>query len=168
MTQRPIVTHLSLKRMSVHEIHNDIVATLVSDAVSSSSVPCYLPEARFPISKPELSLADAQRDLDDSDHAILTRLEDIPFASVWQLSRLIHLPSTTTCHSLTKSLGFVVRQLRWVPYALSDVQKVKRVNLSRQLLRMLVVQGDRAWHDIVTLDESWFHLSPDSEFVWRT
>jgi hypothetical protein len=28
------------------------------------------------------------------------------------------------------------------------------------------VQRDRVWHDIVTLDESWFYLSTDYEFVW--
>jgi hypothetical protein len=30
---------------------------------------------------------------------------------------------------------------------------------------MLEVQRDRAWHDILTLDESWFYLSTDYEFV---
>jgi hypothetical protein len=28
------------------------------------------------------------------------------------------------------------------------------------------IRRDRAWHDIVTLDESWFYLSTDYEFVW--
>jgi hypothetical protein len=31
---------------------------------------------------------------------------------------------------------------------------------------MLEVQRDRAWHVIVTLDESWFYLSADYEFIW--
>jgi hypothetical protein len=31
---------------------------------------------------------------------------------------------------------------------------------------MLEVQHDRAWHDIVTLDKSWFDLSTDHEFLW--
>jgi hypothetical protein len=31
---------------------------------------------------------------------------------------------------------------------------------------MLEVQRDRAWHDIVTLGESWFYLNTDYEFVW--
>jgi hypothetical protein len=31
---------------------------------------------------------------------------------------------------------------------------------------MLEVQRDRAWHDIVTLDESWFYLSTDYELAW--
>jgi hypothetical protein len=50
--------------------------------------------------------------------------------------------------------------------ALSDAQKGERVNPSRRPLRMLEVQRDRAWHDIVTLDESCFYLSTDYEFVW--
>jgi hypothetical protein len=60
----------------------------------------------------------------------------------------------------------VVRHLLYVPHALSDAQKGERVNLSRQLLRMLEVQCDRAWYDIVTLDESSFYLSTYYEFVW--
>jgi hypothetical protein len=31
---------------------------------------------------------------------------------------------------------------------------------------MVEVKRDRAWHDIVTLGESWLYLSTDYEFVW--
>jgi hypothetical protein len=120
MTQRPIVADLSLKGMSAREIHDNIVATLESDAVSYGSVTRYLREARFPPSKPEPHPADVQRDLGDSDQDILAALEDSPFASVRQLSRLTHLPSTIVYCHLTQSLGFVARHLRWVPHALSD------------------------------------------------
>jgi hypothetical protein len=113
----------------------------------------------LPSSKPEPHPADVQRDLNDSDQAILAALEDSSFASVRQLSPLTHFPSTTVYRRLTQSLGFVARHLRWVPHALLDVQKGERVNLSRRLLRILEVQRDRAWHGIVTLDESWFYLS---------
>jgi hypothetical protein len=154
MTQRPIVAYLSLKGMSAREIHDDIVATLGPDAVSYSSDTRYLGEAQFPPSKPEPHPADVQRDLDDSDHAILAALEDSPLASVRQLSRLTHLPWTIVYRRRTQSLGFVARHLRWVPHALSDAQKGERVNLCRRLLRMLEVQRDRPWHNIVTLDES--------------
>jgi hypothetical protein len=47
----------------------------------------------------------------------------------------------------------------------SDAQKGERVNLSRRLFQMLEVQRDRGWRAIVTLDESWFYLSTDYEFV---
>jgi hypothetical protein len=151
--------------MSVREIHDDIVATLRPDAVLYSLVTRYLREARFLPSKPEPHPADVQRDLDDSDQVILAGLEDSPFASVRQLSRLTYLPSTTVYRHLTQSLGFVVRHLRWLPHALSDAQKGERVNLFRGLLRMLEVQRGREWHDIATLDESWFCLSTDYEFA---
>jgi hypothetical protein len=131
MTQRPIVAYLSLKGMSAREIHDDIVATLGLNAVSYSSVTRYLCEARFPPSKPGPHPVDAQRDFDDSDQAILAALEDGQFASVRQLSRLAHLLSTSVHPSLTQSLGFVARHLRWIPHALSDAPKGERVNLAR-------------------------------------
>jgi hypothetical protein len=166
MTQRSIVAYLSMKGMSAREIHDNIVTTLGPDAVSYSSVTRDLREARFRLLKPEPHPADVERGLDDSDQALLAALEDSPFTSLRQLSRLIHLPSTTVYHRLTQSLGFVARHLRWVPHALSDVQKSQRVNLSSRLLRMLEVQPDRAWHDTVTLDESWFYQSMDYECAW--
>jgi hypothetical protein len=131
MTQRPIVAYLLLKGMSVRAIHNHIVTTLGPNAVSHSLVTRNLCEARFPPSKPEPHLANTQRDLDDSDQIILAAFEDSPFASVRQLSRLTHLPSTTVYRRLTQSLGFVVRHRRWVPHALSSAQKGERINLSR-------------------------------------
>jgi hypothetical protein len=146
------------------------VATLGPDSVSYSSVTRDLREARSPYSKPEPEShpADVQRDLDDSDQAILAALEDSPFVSVRQLSRLTHLPSTPVYRRLTQSPGFMARHLRCMPQGLSDAQKGESVNLSRRLLQMriLEVHRDRAWHDIVTLDESWFHLSTDHGFVW--
>jgi hypothetical protein len=91
MTQRPTIAYLSLKGMSVREIHDDIVITFGPDAVSYSSVQFssvthYLREARFSPSKLEPHPADVQRYLDDSNQTILTALEDSPFASVRQLS----------------------------------------------------------------------------------
>jgi hypothetical protein len=130
MTQPPTVAYLSLKGMSAHEIHDDIVATLGPDVMSYSSVTRYLREARFPLSKPEPHPTDVQRDLDDSDQDILAALEDSPCASVRQLSRLAHLPSTAVYRRFAQSLGFVARHFRWVPHALSDAQKGEKVNLS--------------------------------------
>jgi hypothetical protein len=112
MTQRSIVAYLSLKWMSARDIHGDIVTTLRPDPASDSSVTRYLCETQFPPSKPEPHPADVQRDLDDSDQAILAALENILFASVRQLSRLTYLPSTTVYRRLTQSLGFVARHLR--------------------------------------------------------
>jgi hypothetical protein len=134
MTQRLIISYLSLKGMSAREIHDDIVATLGPDVVSYSSVARYFREARLPPSKPEPHTADVQRDLDDSYQAILVALEDSPFASVRELSRLTDLPSMTVDRRLTQSPGLVARYLRWVSHALPGAQKGERINLSRRLL----------------------------------
>jgi hypothetical protein len=131
MMQRPIVAYLSLKGMLAREVHDDIVATLGPDAVPDRSATHDPGEARFPPSKPEPDPADGQKDFDDSDQAILAALEDSPFASVRQLFRLTHLPSTTVYRRFIQSLGLVDGHLRWVPHALSDAQKGERVNLSR-------------------------------------
>jgi hypothetical protein len=128
MTQRLIVAYLSLKGMSAREIHDDIVATLGPDVVPSSSVTRYVREVQFPPSKPNTHPADVQRDLDDSDQAILTAFEDSPSASVRQLSQLTNFPSITVYCYLAQSLGFVAHHPRWVPHALSDAQKGERVN----------------------------------------
>jgi hypothetical protein len=53
-------------------------------------------------------------------------------------------------------------------FLLSGAQKVQvqYVELSFSLLRILEVQEQRAWHDIVTLDESWFYSRTEHESIW--
>jgi hypothetical protein len=46
------------------------------------------------------------------------------------------------------------------------MEKAHRVDLSRQLLRMLEIRHGRAWYDIVTLGERWFYLTTDHELIW--
>jgi hypothetical protein len=40
------------------------------------------------------------------------------------------------------------------------------VESSQSFLRVLQGQHGRAWHDIVTLDESWFDSTPAHEWIW--
>jgi hypothetical protein len=115
MVQRSIVLYLVRKGLSPRAIHDDLVATLGADAVSSSSVTPYLRGALFSSSNPPTPLPEPEAQLDDCDHAILLARTEQPFASVRELSRLTHLPRTTVHRRLTKSLGFRVRHLRWVP-----------------------------------------------------
>jgi hypothetical protein len=78
MTHSPIVAYLVERGIGARSM------TILSD----SSVTRYLREAQFFPSKPHP--ADVQRNLDDSDRAVLAALENSPFASVRQLSRLTH------------------------------------------------------------------------------
>jgi hypothetical protein len=59
-----------------------------------------------------------------------------------------------------------MRNLWWVPYILSEYQKWTKVEMSQTLLRALRIQATRSWHDIITLDESWFCFKTNHEFFW--
>jgi hypothetical protein len=122
MEQRSIVLYLARNGLSPLAIHDDLVTTLGSDAdadaVSYSSVTCYFRHAVFPSSNPPTPLPESEAQFDDCNHAILLTRAEQPFASVRELSRFIHLPRTTIHRRLTKSLGFRVRHLRWVPHLL--------------------------------------------------
>jgi hypothetical protein len=49
---------------------------------------------------------------------------------------------------------------------LNPEQKRIRVNRAGELLRVLSMQGVRQWHDVVTLDESWFDLRSEYDLMW--
>jgi hypothetical protein len=38
--------------------------------------------------------------------------------------------------------------------------------MAGELLRILLVQGARQWHDLVTLDEPWFSLGSEHDLMW--
>jgi hypothetical protein len=52
------------------------------------------------------------------------------------------------------------------PHRLSDSQKLDRATLPQELLSVVERQEERSWHDIVTVDESWFYLNTDDELIW--
>jgi hypothetical protein len=49
---------------------------------------------------------------------------------------------------------------------LNPEQKRIRVNIAGELLRVPSVQGARQWHDLITLNESWFHLRSEHDLMW--
>jgi hypothetical protein len=63
-----------------------------------------------------------------------------------------------------QSLGYMARHRRSVPRFLSDDQNAQRVEQSHLFLRVLEAQQSRAWHNIVTLVESWFYFIALNEF----
>lgn len=58
-----------------------------------------------------------------------------PFASPAEVSQKLDV-STTSVYSRMKSLGYTLKLSRWVPHQLTEMQKKKRVTISRQLLAM--------------------------------
>jgi hypothetical protein len=166
MDERSIVLYLHRKGLSAHVIHDDLVATLDLQAVASNTLTPCLREANLGTAEVTLDRESSSLHIHDSDQAILIALEEDPFPSVQQLVRATHIPGATVYRRLTKSLGIVRRHLCCVPHLLSDPHKVRYVELSLSFLRILEVQEQKAWHDVVTLDESWFYCSTDHESIW--
>jgi hypothetical protein len=112
MDQQSAVMYLSLKGLNAVEIHNNLAATLKTEAKSYSTVMYYLRKLSSSSPKtlePSESLAPI---LNESDEASLLALFKGPFASVRQLARRTYLHPFTVDNHLTHKLGFTVRYLR--------------------------------------------------------
>jgi hypothetical protein len=166
MDQRLIVLYLAKKGLRVTEIHRDLEETLVPEAIASSTVTFHLRAPRLRTANEGEEEQGEVTPVAEVDETILKALADEPFSSVRELEWHTCLSRTAVHRHLTRSLGFTVRHIRWVPHRLSDDQKRMRVSVSSELLRLLEQQERRAWHDVITLDEFWFYFSTDHEFIW--
>jgi hypothetical protein len=99
------------------------------------------------------------------DRAILDAHDKQPFSSILELAQLTCIPIITVHRHLTKSLGFVVRDLRWIPHPLKETCKAQQIALSNPLLRELRSIEDQGWQFSMTLNESWFDLATDHEQI---
>jgi transcriptional regulator of acetoin/glycerol metabolism len=98
MDQRPIVLFLSMKGLSIKDIHDEFVIVLGSDAIDYSMVTKYLRHTRIPpipmetIQKPSNTI---------TDDAILDTLQQQPFSSVMELAKFTCIPRSTVYRHLT-------------------------------------------------------------------
>jgi hypothetical protein len=164
--KQSIVMYLRLKSLNAVEIHNDLVATLKGEGKSDGTVTYYFRESSFSSPETPRPSESPAPILNELDEVILLVLSEEPFASVRQLALTAHLCHSTTYDHLTRKLGFTVRYLRWVPHLLSKTDKHPRAQLSFELFEMLQHQKDRAWHDIIMLNESWFYFTTNHERIW--
>jgi hypothetical protein len=131
MDLRSICLFLAMKGLSARDIHNELVAVLSPDAIAYSTVASYPQQRQFPTISAEPSDEPPTTIIDDP---ILDALDKQPFSSVTELAKLTCIQTTRVYRHLTRSLGFVVKHLRWVPHTLTDTQNAQRITLSNQVL----------------------------------
>jgi hypothetical protein len=143
MDQKAIAPYLHMRGMSLDAIHEDLVRMRVlgENAVAYSTVTKSVCSEKFPPKSDEQPSGPMTVEPDPVDQAILTVFADDPFSSVRELSRLTCLPRFTVHRHLTNSLHFRIQHLRWMPRSLNSEQKRIRVNVARELLRVLSVHG---------------------------
>jgi hypothetical protein len=150
-----MVLYLGLKGMNGGEIDDDLVTTLPDDAPAYSTVSLWLGQERPRHSERGHDLS-GDRQVDETDQAILSAFTIQPFGSMRDIVRLTCLSCSTVHLHLTRSLGFRVRHLRWISSVLTHEQKLDRVGDLQACLKILQAKQKRSWYDIVTRDEPWF------------
>jgi hypothetical protein len=158
MDQKAIMLYLHMSGMSLDAIDEDLMHVLGENAVAHSILTKYVRREKHPRKKEGPRLQRMNVEPGPIDQAIVTALADYPFSSVWELSRLTCLRGSTVHTHPTDSFHFRISHLPWIPHLLNPEQDRIRVNITGvlSLLHVLSVEGRRQWHDLVTLDESWF------------
>jgi hypothetical protein len=152
--------------LSLDAIREDLMPVLGENAVAYSMVTKYVRSEKFAPKNDGPPSEAMTVEPGPVDQAILIVLPGDPFSSVRELSQLICLPRSTVQRRLTDSLHVRIQHLRWIVRLLNLEQKRIRVNMAGELLRVLSIQGARQWHDLATLDESWFDLRSVDDLMW--
>ena len=99
--------------------------------------------------------------------AVQAWLNEHPSSSVRVISSALGLPVSSVYAILTDSLGLRKFKSKWIPHELTEAQKLKRVQLSRDLLGKLATMKENELCSVVIADESWFYLTTKRDGMWE-
>jgi hypothetical protein len=102
MDWKTIVLYLHVKEMRIDTIHEDRARTLGKEAVACSSVTKYIRNARFALKTEVVTPEPAKSRHSCVGEATSAVLEEYPFSSVRELSRLTCLPCSNVHRRLTQ------------------------------------------------------------------
>jgi hypothetical protein len=71
------------------------------------------------------------------DEEILGALEKCCLSSLRQITKRMFIPMNIVRYHLVSSLGYQIRNIRWVPHSLSSSQKQAQVEMSEDLHQVL-------------------------------
>jgi hypothetical protein len=112
MNQRSIVFSLNRKGLTAQVVHDDLVDTLCKKARIYSTVTNYLRPVRI-IHRDLTSFSPAvSPHISESDEAILSVLEGLPFSPARQLSHATQTAKSIVYRRFFEKLGFAARHLR--------------------------------------------------------
>jgi hypothetical protein len=127
MDQRSICLYVNGKGLSPHAIHDEFVQVLGSDAVAYSTVTFYLRASHWTAGKEEQHSGPPPNVIENT---ILQALDQTPFASVPEFENATCISTAIVWRRLTRSLGFTVKHLQWVPHSLTEAQRQIRIDRS--------------------------------------
>ena len=95
-------------------------------------------------------------------------LDETPFMSAHAIADQLGVSWPTVLNVLRNDLNFVWRALRWVPHALSDADKAKRVSMCSSLFEHLRSLGPRSADRIITGDQTWVSVLNEHSHIWMS
>jgi hypothetical protein len=155
-----------MKHMNAREICADMNDTLGADCIGHSIVTKYFREKCFSKSMFDADNKSKIEDENFIDGASLGALEKCPFSSLRRIPKRILIPMSIARDHLANSLGYQIKNIRWVPHSLSSSQKQALVEMSQDLLQVLRLAKHHAWKYFATLDEAWFYFSNHLDWIW--
>jgi hypothetical protein len=158
MTQKDLVVSFHEEGLSAKEIHERLVEIFGGLAMAYSTITRILRETCWTPSEERSQKFGGRAPNFDHDRRILSVLAVIANASLREKAHETRIPKTTVFNILHGRLGYSARKYRFVPHALTEVQRRDRVEKSTALLSMLTKAKRRAWQFIITGDESWFFI----------
>jgi hypothetical protein len=163
--QRFVIMFFWLRESRPRKIHQELLATLGSDAHSEDSIQHWVARIESGgISCEDISRAG--RRLTDLAELFRLFLQDYPFATGRMLSRYFGVCAATVKDILARDLGLKKLTRRRVPHTLSGLQKVKKIEASTELLQILNDLEADSFDGIATGDESWFQYLYESSTMF--
>jgi hypothetical protein len=134
-----------MKDMNVREIYADMNETHRADCIGYSTFTKYLRERSVSKSMLDTDFEPKIEEENFIDAPILEALEECSFSSLRQIAKRILIPMSTVRYHFVNSLGYQIRNIRWVPHSLSLIPKQTCVVMSQYLLQALRLAKHHAW-----------------------
>ena len=102
----------------------------------------------------------------DLIHPISKILRKQPFISARLIAKQLSVTPNTVLKVLSEDMGLRRFTRKWVPHDLTEEQKLKRVDMSKSILKILEKAEKKNFINIMTGDESWFYFNYQSSHMY--
>lgn len=172
--KRTVIKYLFLKGMSSKDIHDDMLRTLGTNAVSYSTVKSWIAEfKRGRISTRDDARTGRPKDATTTENmqAVEKLLNKDRRLTIRHIAETTGINSSTVYHIVTEDLCMRKVSARWVPRMLTAAQTKTRADICEDLLGRLQAEPESFFDRIVTQDETWVHhFDPESKsqsMMWK-
>ena len=87
--------------------------------------------------------------------------------SLREIGSLTNMHKNTVKRIVRDDLGLIRTNSRWIPYDLSDKQKMKRMEISIELLDILSKVPEKERKNFLTMDETWLFWKNPQNSIWQ-